>query len=304
MVLHVHLVPHSHTDPGWLNTYTGYFGAVRGILNSVVEALDRHPNRTFAWAETCFFARWFAELSDDKRALVHRLVTTRQLEFVGGGWVQHDEALPTVGAMVDQLAEGHGWLRRTFNLQPEIGWQIDPFGHTAVSAAVHARAGFRGLVINRIHHRIKQQWRHGRRLEFRWQLPTRGGGGGGGGGNASARPGLLTHVLHTHYSSPRGFDKRIVDGYGPAKAEALAKELRKRAECYRTNQALGPPPSSSCSFSSSIFPSSSSSSSSSSCCCSSSPLGRILDVGACMTTREHPDEESAQSAALHAWRCA
>ena len=201
MVLHVHLVPHSHTDPGWLNTYVGYSGSTRGILDRVVEALEGHPNRTFAWAETCFFAEWFAQLGTAKRALVKRLVASRQLEFVGGGWVQHDEALPTVGAMVDQLAEGHDWLRRTFGVQPEVGWQIDPFGHTAASAAVHARAGFGALVINRIHHRIKSEWRHGRRLEYRWQPPPCCASNA-----SSSPPGLLTHVLHTHYSSPQGFD--------------------------------------------------------------------------------------------------
>lgn len=200
MVLHVHLVPHSHTDPGWLNTFAGYSGSVRGILDKVVEALEGRPNRTFVWAETCFFAEWFAQLGTTKRALVKQLVASRQLEFVGGGWVQHDEALTTVGAMVDQLAEGHGWLRRTFGVQPEVGWQIDPFGHTASSAAVHARAGFGALVINRIHHRIKREWRHGRRLEYRWQPPPCCAS------NASSQPGLLTHVLHTHYSTPQGFD--------------------------------------------------------------------------------------------------
>ena len=40
MVLHVHLVPHSHTDPGWLNTYAGYSGSTRGILDRVLEGLE------------------------------------------------------------------------------------------------------------------------------------------------------------------------------------------------------------------------------------------------------------------------
>ena len=90
----VHIVPHSHTDPGWLSTYDTYYGSsVKTILSAVVKEMEASPNRTFAWAETCFFARWYAEQSARKREVVHRLVASGQLEFVGGGWVQHDEAL-------------------------------------------------------------------------------------------------------------------------------------------------------------------------------------------------------------------
>ena len=35
--LDVHLIPHSHTDPGWLSTYRDYYGReVRPILNAVI----------------------------------------------------------------------------------------------------------------------------------------------------------------------------------------------------------------------------------------------------------------------------
>ena len=109
--------------------------------------------------------------------------------------------------MADQMAEGHAWLRRTFGVQPRVGWQIDPFGHTWASAAVHSQAGFEALVINRIHHRIKTGWRNARRLEFWWQRPHAAMMEPSAGGNRSRRSGgLLTHVLHTHYSSPKGFD--------------------------------------------------------------------------------------------------
>ena len=62
--MNVHLIPHSHTDPGWLATYDTYYSRdVKPILNNVVASLEQNPNRTFTWAETCFFARWDAEQS-------------------------------------------------------------------------------------------------------------------------------------------------------------------------------------------------------------------------------------------------
>ena len=201
MTLTIHLVPHSHTDPGWLQTADRYYGMeVKPILSGVIGALEADGNFTFSWAETCFFARYYAELSVRRQAIVRALVASGRLEFVGGGWVQHDEALTSVGGILESMTEGHAWLQSTFGVRPQVGWQIDPFGHSAASAALMARMGLRALVINRIHYRLKERWRSFRELEFLWKAgaPQLGGLGG--------TQGIHTHVLHTHYASPRGFD--------------------------------------------------------------------------------------------------
>ena len=228
----VHVIPHSHTDPGWLNTFQHYYGGeVKTIIDSVVRALEASPNRTFVWAETCFFQKWFDEQSAHRRGIVRALVRNRQLEFVGGGWVQHDEALPTVGAMLEQMAEGHLWLNATFNVWPKIGWQLDPFGHTATSAALLSRMGFRALVINRIHYKLKRHFQNSRHLEFHWQgaAPRLGMGS------------LLTHVLHTHYSTPRGLDFEATSGMRldyRIKADLFQQVVRERGTAYRTSHMM------------------------------------------------------------------
>ena len=81
----VHVIPHSHTDPGWLKTYNQYTGDVRAILDGVVKELELSANRTFVWAETCFFQRWFDEQSMHRRGIVRALIAAGRLEFVGGG---------------------------------------------------------------------------------------------------------------------------------------------------------------------------------------------------------------------------
>lgn len=46
----------------------------------------------------------------------------------------HDEAVVHYIDMIDQTTLGHRFLKEEFDLTPRIGWQIDPFGHSAVQA--------------------------------------------------------------------------------------------------------------------------------------------------------------------------
>ena len=224
----VHLVPHTHTDPGWLDTADGYYKKdVRPILDHTIEALTRDGNRTFVWSETCFFARYYEELKPDKRAVVHDLVDSGRLEFSGGGWVQHDEALSTVRAMVDSMAEGHEWLRSTFGVEVRVGWQLDTFGHSAASSALLGRMGFQAVVINRIHYLLKKRWRATQQLEFLWQASSPSLGWGS----------VLAHVLHTHYATPNGFDYEA-KRFEPSHADRMYTMLTERAEAYRTSELM------------------------------------------------------------------
>lgn len=87
--LKVFIVPHSHCDPGWLDTFEAYYNRdVRSILDSVLQSLSSDAAKRFVWAETSFFQRWYEVLSADKRARVKSLIENGQFEFVGGGWVQ------------------------------------------------------------------------------------------------------------------------------------------------------------------------------------------------------------------------
>lgn len=157
--LNVHVVCHSHDDAGWLKTVDQYYyganntiqvAGVQYILDTVVQALQANPHRKFVYAEMAFFMRWWAQQDEDMRAVVSQLVRNGQLEFVNGGYVQHDEATAHYVAQIDQTTRGHRFLQQTFGAIPRVGWQIDPFGHSSTQAGLlSAHVGFDALFFGR-----------------------------------------------------------------------------------------------------------------------------------------------------------
>lgn len=172
--LEVIVIPHSHNDPGWLKTFEGYFlSNTAHILNNMVDFLQKHKDFSFLWAEMCFFSRWWRSLENRPhlRDAVRHLVHRGQLEMVTGGWVMTDEAAAHYHAMVDQLVEGHQWLRSTLGVMPRAGWSIDPFGHGATVPYLLQAAGIHNTFVQRTHFAWKEYLAARRDLEFLWKTP-------------------------------------------------------------------------------------------------------------------------------------
>lgn len=98
------------------------------------------------------------------------------MEFVGGGWVMHDEMLTTIDAMANQMTLGLQWLKQELGVRPRHAWQIDPFGHSWTSCNLFQQLGFDSVVINRVPDDEKQRMKETRELQFIWEgmVPPKG----------------------------------------------------------------------------------------------------------------------------------
>ncbi|XP_066387201.1 alpha-mannosidase-like isoform X1 [Miscanthus floridulus] len=209
--LNVHLVPHSHDDVGWLKTVDQYYvgsnnsiqgACVMNTLDSVVDALARDPARMFVVVEQAFFQRWWAEKSPTIQAIVHKLVDSGQLEFINGGWCMHDEAAVHYIDMIDQTTLGHRMIKRQFNKTPRAGWQIDPFGHSAVQAyLLGAELGFDSVHFARIDYQDRQTRKADKGLEVIWR----------GSRTFGSSSQIFTNAFPVHYSPPDGFGFEVLD---------------------------------------------------------------------------------------------
>lgn len=94
----VHVVPHTHDDVGWLKTVDQYYlgannsiqhAAVHHILDTVIEQLQRNPDRKFIYVEQAFFQMWWQRQTPEVQAQARTLIQNGQLEFINGGWCAH-----------------------------------------------------------------------------------------------------------------------------------------------------------------------------------------------------------------------
>ncbi len=210
--LRVHIVPHSHDDSGWLKTFLQYYwgdeqhiqaAGVQYILDSVVDALMQDDRRRFSYAEMSFFMTWWKQQDEGKKEIVRELVRQGRLDFVNGGFVQHDEAASHYVAMIDQTTRGHRFLKDEFGFVPRIGWQIDPFGHSSTQAGLLGSVlGFDAMFFGRADWEDMEARKKSKSLEFIWQ-----GSGGYPKDCKNDKDGLFVgNFASGNYGPPRGFN--------------------------------------------------------------------------------------------------
>jgi len=119
-MLNVHLVAHTHDDVGWLKTVDQYYygsetriqkAGVQYIIDSVVEALLRDPEKRFIYVESAFFFKWWKEQTTKVQDAVKMLVQQGRLEFIGGAWSMNDEATTHYQSVIDQFSWGLRYVR-------------------------------------------------------------------------------------------------------------------------------------------------------------------------------------------------
>ncbi|XP_024541409.1 alpha-mannosidase isoform X1 [Selaginella moellendorffii] len=249
--INVHIVPHTHDDVGWLKTVDQYYvgsnnsiqiAAVQYIIDSVIQSLEDNPDRKFIYVEQAFFQRWWREQTPAKQKIVHQMVESGQLEFVNGAWCMHDEAGASYIDMIDQTTLGHRFIKSQFNKMPRIGWQIDPFGHSAVQAyLLGAEVGFDGLFFARADYQDIAKRRATRGMEFVWQ----------GSRTLSSSSQIFGGILANHYSPPEGMnfdfksndpliqDNPLLYDYNlQERIDLFVKRAQEQSEQFRSNHIM------------------------------------------------------------------
>lgn len=122
--LNFSVIPHSHIDQGWLRTVREYQSETFSILDSIIYQLLDKNHRTFSWGDVLYFKEWFEQQGATRQQEVKKLVKDGRLEFVGGGWIQTDEACASYTSIINSMTVGNEYLLRRFGVRPRVAWQI------------------------------------------------------------------------------------------------------------------------------------------------------------------------------------
>jgi lysosomal alpha-mannosidase len=174
------------------------------------------------WEEVSFLSRWWQQANEQQKDAVRKLHAAGQLEFIGGGWVMHDEADTSMRGILNQMTEGLLFLNTTLGVRPTVGWHIDPFGHSSFTPELYSLLTYDVFVLNRIPDPIKQRMKRDRDLEFHWR-------------NRHTNRTVFAHVLDSHYATP------VILGFTvEEKAKSFADICRKRLQWFKTDNLLLP----------------------------------------------------------------
>ncbi|CAG9324133.1 MAN2A2_7 [Blepharisma stoltei] len=237
--LELFIVPHSHCDLGWLHTIDWYYqNKVKSIFHTITTLLAEDKDRKIVWSETSYLKMWMEGQDLEMQEAMKSLIKNGQIEIVGGGYVQNDEANTDFDMVIRQIEHGHEYLNEKFGINKvKVGWQIDPFGHSALTPSLWAKFGYQYHVINRIDSSFKQELINNGNLEFIWY-----------GVDFGKNESIFTHVLYDHYDAPP-----ILNIYSPQYcfsngtlsveilkicAEKLFSLVVQRTSAYRTDKMM------------------------------------------------------------------
>lgn len=166
------VVPHSHNDPGWLWTLNTYYEVrTKQILSNTVKFLTETPDFRMIWSETIFLQMWWQDASQQDKQQLKKLLTNGQLEILSGGWVSVDEATTHYTAVLDQLIEGHLWIKDNLGVTVNTSWSIDPFGYSLTLPYLWKKSGMSNMAILRIHGAVKAYMGNRQLLTYKWRQP-------------------------------------------------------------------------------------------------------------------------------------
>ncbi|XP_028077509.1 probable alpha-mannosidase At5g13980 [Camellia sinensis] len=124
---------------------------VQNVLDPLIPALLADKNWKFIFIEQAFFQRWWRDQSEAVQSITKQFVSTGQLELINGGCCMDDEAASHYIDKIDQTTLGHWFIKEKFTVTPRVGWQINPFGHSAVQAyLLGAEVGFDSFFFSQI----------------------------------------------------------------------------------------------------------------------------------------------------------
>ena len=237
-MIYLHIIPHTHTDMGWLYTADSYYegnskGCVECILDEVTSLLPLNPERKFSFSEMGYFQRYWSEQTPQKKKNLKALIENGQFNLLNGGYVMNDEACAYYDDIIEQLTLGHRFIKKNFNKILDTAWHIDPFGHSEAQASIFSQMGFNNFFIERIDYEDFNERINCGSLEMIWKPQS-----------SNKNDFIMTHVnFMKYYLAP--LDSVIgvimsnrIDDSAKIRIERYVNWIKNQSKAYSSNNIL------------------------------------------------------------------
>jgi len=171
----VFLIPFSHWDTDWHQSYNSYSKLADQNIQSAIDVAKQDARYRFT-LEQVLFVQHFWETHPESRADLVTLVHNRQLTFAWAGITQPDTSLVAPSIQVRNLQLGEEWIAETFGEEyvPRTAWQSDAFGNSAAFPTYLTQLNIPYLFIGRYQGRCDPDYQKCNPLPpaFYWTSPA------------------------------------------------------------------------------------------------------------------------------------
>jgi len=161
----LHIIGHSHIDAAWLWPWRDGSNIVLNTFRSALDRMNETPAFRYVHSSSAHY-QWVERADPKIFEEVRRRIKEGRWEAVGGWPVEPDCNIPSTESFVRHCLYGKNYLQRALNVDTNIGFNPDSFGHAAGLPAILRGAGYRYYVFMRPQeHEMKLP------LLFWWEAP-------------------------------------------------------------------------------------------------------------------------------------
>jgi alpha-mannosidase len=138
----VHLVGHAHIDMNWLWSWRDTIETIKNTFKTMLNLMDKYPVFHFSQSQAVTYMV-VEELFPEIFNRIRERVKSGNWEVTASTWVEADLNMGGNEALVRQFLYGKRFSKDRFNIDVEVCWEPDTFGHPLTMPQIVKKAGMK-----------------------------------------------------------------------------------------------------------------------------------------------------------------
>ncbi|MBZ5496369.1 MAG: alpha-mannosidase [Acidobacteriia bacterium] len=144
----LYLVCNAHLDPVWLWNWEEGLAETLSTFRMAARFCEEFDSFVFCHNEALLYL-WVEEHEPELFRRIQQLVAAKKWHIMGGWYLQPDCNLPCGESFVRQILAGKRYFLKKFGVEPTVGVNLDPFGHSRGLVQILVKSGYRGYLFCR-----------------------------------------------------------------------------------------------------------------------------------------------------------